>query len=440
MKIWKMPSCRFALGQATGTELNRWVQQLWIAVNWRRLNRRLNRTGRSLICLLLGFLFAFSSQIPGAIAQDVARRREAPLATSELRGVWLTNIDSNVLFSKDNIRDAVQRLERLHFNTLYPTVWNGGYTLYPSKVAKDAYGVEVDPNPSFADRDMLKEAIAQGHRKNMSVIPWFEYGLMTNADSALARRHPEWLTKKRDGSTVTRMHDENLAWLNPAHPEVQDFLVNLIREVAVEYDIDGIQLDDHFGMPVTMGYDDYTVALYKQEHRGRRPPDNEKDRAWMRWRARKVSDLMSKVYVAVRSRKPNAIISLSPNPREFSYDMFLQDWFSWARLGLIDELIVQVYRNSQERFLYELNALQSPELIRVRQRIPVSIGILTGLRVMNVDISQVEQQVKTARDRQFAGVAFFFYESLGNRDPAFQSLFPVRAIRPGRRTGAARSS
>jgi uncharacterized lipoprotein YddW (UPF0748 family) len=416
--------------------MNHW--KIGTALNWRRLGR----TGRSLLCLLLGLLFVLSSHIPGAIAQDatLARRRATPLATSELRGVWLTNIDSNVLFSKDNIRDAVRRLDRLNFNTIYPTVWNGGYTLYPSKVAKEAYGVEVDPNPSFVDRDMLKEAIAQGHRKNMSVIPWFEYGLMTNADSPLARRHPEWLTKKRDGSVVTRMHNENLAWLNPAHPEVQKFLVDLIREVAVEYDIDGIQLDDHFGMPVAMGYDDYTVELYKREHRGRKPPENEKDPTWMRWRAQKVSDLMSKIYVAVRSRKPNAIISLSPNPREFSYEMFLQDWFSWARLGLVDELIVQVYRNSQERFLYELNALQSPDVIRVRQRVPISIGILTGLRVMNVDISQVEQQVKTARDRQFAGVAFFFYESLGNRDTAFQSMFPIRATRPGRRAGASRSS
>src|SRR5512140_3442134 len=59
----------------------------------------------------------------------------APRERSELRGVWLTNVDSEVLFNKKTLTDAVKKLADLNFNTLYPTVWNWGYTLYPSKVA-----------------------------------------------------------------------------------------------------------------------------------------------------------------------------------------------------------------------------------------------------------------------------------------------------------------
>jgi uncharacterized lipoprotein YddW (UPF0748 family) len=58
----------------------------------------------------------------------------------EIRGVWLTSIDSEVLFKRETLKDALDRLADLKFNTIYPTVWNWGYTLYPSKVAEKVTG------------------------------------------------------------------------------------------------------------------------------------------------------------------------------------------------------------------------------------------------------------------------------------------------------------
>jgi uncharacterized lipoprotein YddW (UPF0748 family) len=400
------------------SQLEVWQLEVWPGVNWKR------RT-RSLIAVVMGLAIALLSHLPfAALAED------AP--ASELRGVWLTDVDSDVLFSKDNLERGIDRLEGLKFNTIYPTVWNEGYTLYPSKVAEEVTGVKLDPEPRLQGRDMLKEAISLGHKKDLTVIPWFEFGLMAPAESELARLHPDWITKRKDGSQVYTMHSKQMVWLNPAHPEVQKFMRDMMIEVVDEYDVDGVQLDDHFGMPVELGYDEYTVELYKKEHQGKAPPANHTNAAWMRWRASKVTDLMLSIYSGVKTRKPDCIVSLSPNPREFSYEMYLQDWASWARLGFVDELIVQIYRNDFSRFLYELADFNRPEMVRLRQRLPVSVGILTGLRVMNIDIKQIEEQVKMTRDRKFAGFAFFFYESLGDRDAAFQAMLPVAAGRPGR--------
>ena len=47
----------------------------------------------------------------------------------EIRGVWLTNIDSDVLFKAEHTENAIADLAKLKFNTLYPTVWNWGHTL-----------------------------------------------------------------------------------------------------------------------------------------------------------------------------------------------------------------------------------------------------------------------------------------------------------------------
>jgi uncharacterized lipoprotein YddW (UPF0748 family) len=362
----------------------------------------------------------------GHFTLPVAAQVSPTTPTTELRGVWLTNIDSEVLFSRRSVTRAIRRLTRLNFNTLYPTVWNWGYTLYPSPVAERVIGRSLDPTPGLAGRDMLAEIVTQGHQRGLAVIPWFEFGLMAPADSELARRHPDWITKRRDGSQIVMEGEHPRVWLNPVHPQVQQFIIDLITEIATNYDVDGIQLDDHFGMPVELGYDPYTVQVYQQEQ-GRRPPDNPQDPAWMRWRADKITNLMSRTFYAVKARKPDCLIAVAPNSQAFSYQTFLQDWVNWERRGFVEELILQVYRDSLTSFTTELGR---PEILAAQSHIPVGVGILTGLRNRAVPMTQIREQVQATRDRRFAGVSFFFYETLGNRDSEFLSLFPRPAIRP----------
>jgi uncharacterized lipoprotein YddW (UPF0748 family) len=405
-------------------------------VGLKRSRQGIVRTGlkhklRSIGLVGLGLMIALMVHLP---LVAMAQLPPATVAQSELRGVWLTNVDSDVLFSKDRLEEAIDRLVGLNFNTIYPTVWNGGYTLYPSEVAKAWIGEAVEPIPEFDDRDMLAEAVELGHKQGLSVIPWFEFGLMTLDDSELARRHPEWIMSRKDGSQVFTHGEQGqhrFVWLNPAHPEVQDMLTGMVVEVVDNYDVDGVQFDDHFGTPVELGYDEYTVKLYQQEHGGQRPPDNPTDPEWMRWRSNKVTNMMVKIFSTIKTRRPDCLVSLSPNPKEFSYQNYLQDWYPWVRLRFIDELIIQVYRTEMALFTSELDR---PELLAIRQRIPISIGILTGLRVLDVETQQIAEQVRMTRDRQYAGVSFFFYGSLGDRDSVFQSLFPQPVTRPSVRS------
>jgi uncharacterized lipoprotein YddW (UPF0748 family) len=54
-----------------------------------------------------------------------------------IKAVWLTNVDSQVMNSRENLAAGLSRLAELGFNTIYPAVWQRGYTLYPSDVAKE---------------------------------------------------------------------------------------------------------------------------------------------------------------------------------------------------------------------------------------------------------------------------------------------------------------
>ncbi|WP_068814523.1 glycoside hydrolase family 10 protein [Phormidesmis priestleyi] len=359
-------------------------------------------------------------------------------ALSEIRGVWLTNIDSDVMFSRDRLTKTVQELADANLNTLYPAVWNWGYTLYPSQTAKQAIGVAYDPRPEavgLTDRDMLKEFVEQGHQRKLSVIPWFEFGFMAPADSELARLHPDWLTQRSDKTQVWQEGKYSRVWLNPFKPEVQTFISNLILELVNNYDIDGIQFDDHFGLPFEFGYDDFTVALYQKENAGKSPPANAQDPAWTKWRANKITAFMTQVFESIKARKNHVLISLSPNNYNFSYTHSLQDWRDWEQKGLLEELILQVYGDSLAGFADEL---MRPEVQAARSHIPTGVGILTGLKDRPIAFKQIQDQVQLVRDRQFAGVSFFFYETMWNlsgetvsdRRSAFAKLFSTPLYRP----------
>ncbi|MEG5017857.1 MULTISPECIES: glycoside hydrolase family 10 protein [unclassified Microcoleus] len=385
-----------------------------------------------ILALIVVFTIALTSSAilsPRLLAQTPPK---AP--TTELRGVWLTNIDSDVIFSRNNIIDAVNRLDQLNFNTIYPTVWQGGYTLYPSDAAQRVFGQSIDPSPGLKDRDILKEIIAQSRQKGIAVIPWFEFGFMAPAESELATLHPEWLAQRRDGSTIWKEGKHDRVWLNPFHPEVQQFISDLILEIVDNYDIDGIQFDDHFGLPVEFGYEPLTVSMYQQQIKS--PPSNDpRETFWVRWRADKINDFVGRVSRDIKSRKEKCIVSLSPNPFHFSLPAHLQDWFTWERRGYIDEIVLQVYRSDIKRFSAEL---EREEVKLAKLNIPTAIGILTGLKNNSVPLKQIQEQVQEVRKRDFAGVSFFFYESLSNwaketpeqRNSALQEFFPTKMQRP----------
>ena len=370
------------------------------------------------LCLIVGLVLSLITPISSQATKPIR----------EIRGVWITNVDSDVLFTRDRLATAIKDLRSLNFNTIYPVVWNWGYTTYPSKVAKRVVGSSFMPKKSagllinrklsntegLEGRDVLKEMVTQGHKQGLAVIPWFEFGFMAPATtdpagSDLAKLHPDWLTQKQDGGTTWKEGKDPRVWLNPFKPEVKQFIIDLVVEVVGKYDVDGIQFDDHFGLPSEFGYDKFTVDLYKLEHQGKLPPQDYKNEEWINWRADKITALMRDLFAAIKATNPKAIVSISPNPQTFAKSFFLQDWAKWERQGLVEELLIQVYRDKLETFVGEL---QKPEVQLASKHIPVGIGILTGVKPKPISMKQIQTQIAAVRKQGLAGVSFFFYETL----------------------------
>jgi uncharacterized lipoprotein YddW (UPF0748 family) len=355
----------------------------------------------------------------------------AQVPRQEIRGVWITNNDLNILKDRAKVQEAVTQLRELNFNTVYPVIWNAGYVMYPSQVAKD---LEIQPFvfKGLDGHDILADLIDRSHRQKLLVIPWFEFGFMTPDTSELALNKPGWLTQKQDGGTTSVSAAGEVSWLNPFHPEVQQFIIDLLVELTNKYDIDGIQFDDHTSLPYEFGYDKYTVDLYTKETQ-KSPPKDYKNPEWVNWRANKITEFMVRLNNTVKQIKPKMIFSISPNYYDYAYKFQLQDWLNWARLNIVDELVMQVYRENLDSFTSKLSR---PEIEEVKQIIPTGIGIMAGLRTKPVSIQQIQSQVRAVQQRDL-GVAFFYYESLWNIAPeslgerlaGFKNLFPYPALR-----------
>ena len=50
----------------------------------------------------------------------------------EIRGVWVTNVASPMLYNKDSIADAMDYLAANGINVIFPVVWNKAETQYRS--------------------------------------------------------------------------------------------------------------------------------------------------------------------------------------------------------------------------------------------------------------------------------------------------------------------
>ncbi|HXG00296.1 MAG TPA: family 10 glycosylhydrolase, partial [Bacteroidota bacterium] len=166
----------------------------------------------------------------------------------ELRGLWLA--DEHIFASRQKIADAMQFLADHNFNAVLPVVWNGARTLHPSKVMEQWFGVSA----ATAHRDVLAELIEEAHKRGLAVIPTVTLSVAPNPSfsETLAKTKPQWLARDRAGNPVRK---DDIEWLNPLHPEVQEFLLALVSEVAKSYDVDGILGGDRLlAEPIEAGY------------------------------------------------------------------------------------------------------------------------------------------------------------------------------------------
>ena len=352
----------------------------------------------------------------------------------ELRGVWLTNVDSDVMLSRAAIAEAMEFLADHHFNVVYPVVLNNATTTYPSATMEAVTGVRIDPR--YAGRDPLAEIVEEAAKHDIAVIPWFEFGFSSSygrdGGPILAAR-PEWAARDRDGGLLTK---NGFEWMNGYHPEVQQFVLDLVLEVARGYDVAGVQGDDRLpAQPSEGGYSAFTQQLYASEHGGQAPPRGWLDPGWLRWRADKLNAFAERLYTEVKAVDPALQVSWSPSIYPWGYRNYLQDWPRWAEGGYADQIHPQNYRYDLAAYKATLETQRAAVLgIAPEADALVYPGVLMNVGDYVIPADYLMGLMQYNRDQGYDGEVFFFYEGLRKNDDALadtlRATFYAEPARP----------
>lgn len=351
-------------------------------------------------------------------------------ARAETRATWLAR-DS--LTSKETLAQAMERAAANHFNTVLVNAWSRGYPLWRSPTFARETGLWIDP--SFSTRDIMAEAVAEGHRHGLQVFAWFEYGFVggwtgylpgSSGKGKIFDLHPDWVAQQQDG---TERDASNFYWMAHTRPDVQAFLLNLMRELVTQYDLDGIELDRIRYPSLAYGYDAYTQALYATAHGGQVPPTNPSASQWIRWRADQLNAFHAAAYDTIKALYPRCIVANAPSAYSANsysaYLNFCQDWVAWLNSQKVDCLELQSYVSTASAFSNILNYVKTQ--VADVSRLHPSFALRPNS--VWIPYPEILKFVDAARTLGFGGQAAWYYTDL-NTSNYFPNLGTNRYATP----------
>lgn len=350
------------------------------------------------------------------LAGDAANAAPRPAAGPEL-GVWLTTVDSRVLQSPERALEASRWLADHGIRRVGLPLYTDGSLLWDVAPGRNRLAVPRS-RVTLADPD-LKRLLLDLRGRGVQTVGWLEYGLMAPPGSPwLKGRHDLLLANRAGDQRWQEFGGERRVWLNPLAAEVRAQLRDLVVDACTRLPLDLIQLDDHFVWPLELGYDPRTMAAWRQSPGGRRDPAPAADApAWMDWRRDRLTALLAEIKGAMARHCPRVRLSLAPHPLLISRELFLADWSRWVRRQLVDELVVQIYRDRPTDVAEEL---ADPSLAEAAARVPLRIGLLAGLRTQPKSSATLRRELELVRGAGYGAVDLFFYETMRDKGDAWR--------------------
>lgn len=369
---------------------------------------------------------------------DLALKNAIPYSPNELKGVWIRPVEH----SEEEIIQTVQRLKDTGINNVFLETYYHGTTIYPSEVLKK-YGI-TSQRGEFNQFDPLKIWIDECHKNKIKVHIWFESFYVGNKPPRSSRSHvlavhPEWANNTKanvgSGEIAYSTAEHNGYFIDPANPEVQQYVVDILNEIIEKYHPDGINLD-YIRYPLCAkiksdkyrgtewGYSDYARKEFKELY-GVDPIDlkvsDDLWSEWYRYREDKITDFVKTV--RKMTRKKNIVLTavIFPN-REEVRQTKMQDWKRWSVENLVDgftPLLLTTDRNTAGNLIHDMKIQMSPYS-----------KLFPGIFVMFMDSSEDEllMQIHETRKMHSNGVILFDYAHLKDK---YSDALKVRVFKQG---------
>ena len=194
------------------------------------------------------------------------------------------------------------------------------------------------------DYDPLKIVIEIAHSYDITLHAWINpFRILADNDySVLSEDNPalKWI-QERSPNVV----NVNNGWyFSPGSPEAQKLIVDGVREIAENYDVDGIHIDDYFYPSTDKSVDSFFYNRYKK---------NLGELNLKNWRLNTVSAFVSQMYSAAKSKNAKCIFSISPAGNLLNnYNEQYADVKLWmSERGYADWIIPQLYYGFKNEIL-----------------------------------------------------------------------------------------
>lgn len=382
---------------------------------------------------------------------DIAMSSVVPYNPNELKGVWIRP----TYFCQDEIQSVLDRIADAGIDNIFIETYYHGQTIFPSRTMEE-YGF-IKQNPQYAGFDPLRIWINEAHRRGIKVHIWFESFYVGNKPPETNPRYilavkPEWSNyQKRNADSEIipySVSEHNGYFIDPANPEVQAFLYNLIDEIILRYRPDGINLDYiRYPQSLAPNYSNYDLSNWgytqyaRKEFESRYGVDpidlNVNDYLWYQWkmyRADKVTDFVRRVGRLARMNGITTTAVIFPNI-EMAYDTKLQDWKSWSINNYVDGFTPLLLTCDDKTAM----SLMGNVLRNKSNTTKLYAGLFVTF--MNGSNSDLIKQIHAARRYALNGLIIFDYAHLNDTyiETLNQSIFKpiVREVssRGARRSG-----
>ncbi len=328
----------------------------------------------------------------------------------ETRAVWLTTnfrLDwpPPVYNSETQKKELVKILDDLKdkkFNTIYFQVRFNGTVFYKSTYEPYSFYLtgKVGGTPDY---DPLEFIIKEAHTRGMEVHAWLnmvntfsgtESQILENSNH-LFNKHSNWLIPWFDDNRKSY-------WLDPGIPEARDYLTEIVKEVAANYDVDGIQFD-FLRYPGRTFNDQLSYAAYGQ--------GLDKDN----WRRDNLTHLVENIYHSVKAIKPLLKIGVAPigiyksKPGASGWEGYsevYQDSREWLKREIIDYVVPQIYWDFKKNPFFDIVAKDWQDNAYNR-------SVILGVGAYQKTVyPEMDKMISYARQINSGGVAFFRYGNI----------------------------
>ena len=338
---------------------------------------------------------------------------------SELRVVYISYLEylnhflgNSVTINQTKIDRMIDNIKELNFNCIMLHVSPLSDAIYNSKYFPYSYtltGVE-GKNPGF---DYLEYFIKKAHQKRIQVHAWINpYRVRMDSNiEKLSKNNPAYSLL----DTTHILVNNSGIYYNPASEIVKNLIVNQVKEIVNNYNVDGIHFDDYFYVQ-----NDIDSLEYKNYI------NNKGEMSLKDFRLYQTNDLIKRVYQVIKDIDEKIVFSISPDGNiSNNYKYHYADVKTWLNSNeYVDIIMPQIYYGFDNQYkpfkdtFLEWKSLVKNEKIKI---VPVlafyktgniddNAGSGKGEWLNNSDI--IKKQIDFLRINNTYGIGLFRYDFL----------------------------